>query len=71
MKISPQRKKECSLGAISDKIDICLVEKKIDLPPLFLKLLNGQAAHIFELAKMGTGLSVFPLRRYISEAHLP
>jgi len=31
MKISPQMMKECSLGAISDKMDVCLVHKKLIL----------------------------------------
>ena len=63
--------KGCSSRAISDKIDVCLVEKKIDLPPLFLKFLNGQAALIFELAKIGIDLNAFSLCRDGPEAPLP
>jgi membrane protein len=40
-------------------------------PTSFLKLLNGAAAVIFDLARMGTGLSVFPPRRDFPEARLP
>jgi hypothetical protein len=50
-----------SSRAVSDRMDAGFIEKNIDPPPLLLKLLNGQAALIFDLAKMGTGLNVFPL----------